>query len=85
MEQRSEAGSDDVGTGVTEGFTADDLLRLGRLIGAVPVPAHLMEEVLAQVRAHRAAMDRVDEALINRERWFDEPPVRAQLDGVEAQ
>lgn len=41
---------------------ADDLRRIVRAFGLVPIPEHLMAQVLEGVRAHRAAMRRFDES-----------------------
>jgi hypothetical protein len=82
--QRSEEGPGDVRKREVDEITADDLQRLGRMIGAVPIPAHLMDAVLAQVRAHRAAMNGIDEALVTRERWVEDEAPGAGVGGAEA-
>jgi hypothetical protein len=43
-------------------ITADDLRRLARVLGLVPVPEHLMARVLESVRSHRAQVRRFDES-----------------------
>jgi hypothetical protein len=45
-----------------EELTADDLRRLVRAIGLVPIPEHLMARVLESVRTHRDAVRRFDES-----------------------
>ena len=83
MSQRRKEAPGPAGAGEADEINAGDLERLGRLIGAVPIPAHLVGDVLTQVRAHRAAMSRIDEALITGEQAFADEPTRAPMGGTE--
>ena len=45
-----------------EEVTADDLRRMTRVLGLIPIPEHLMPKVLEHVRTHRAALRTFEDA-----------------------
>jgi hypothetical protein len=46
-------------------ITADDLHRMTRVLGLIPIPEHLMPKVLEHVRTHRAALRTFEDAGID--------------------
>jgi hypothetical protein len=64
-------------SGAEPQVTADDLRAMVRALGLVEIPEHLMPKVLEEVRSHRAAMRRFDEAGIDLADVVTAQPFRA--------
>ncbi len=60
-----------------EELTAEDLHRLVRDLGLVPIPEHLVAKVLAKVRSYRASMRRLEDSGIDLSRVVTAQPFRA--------
>jgi hypothetical protein len=58
-------------------ITAEDLRRMARVLGLIPIPEHLMPRVLEHVRAHRAALRTFEDAGIDVGGVFTAQPFRA--------